>query len=351
MLIVLAGGVARAQSGAATATPAPKRAEEVYKNIQVLKGIPADQMLPTMQLITTSLGTQCNHCHVEGANERDDKGPKEFARIMMQMVFGLNKNVFGGRQAITCYTCHHGNLRPVSTIDPADMGRPSQVPGLVGNQPGANLILDKYLAAMGGEDAVAKITSRVARGKIESAANNPAPVELYFKSPDHGLLVTHILGNDSSTVYSGNSGWTSSPVNGTQEMTAAETEAAKLEDTLYLAANAKKTFRWRVAAPEMVGDKNAYVLDGSAPGHVPLRLYLDQQTGLLLRLMHFIETPFGTLPAQLDYDDYRDVDGVKTPFRISAIRPNARNTIQWERVQQNVPIEDAKFSKPPAPEH
>jgi hypothetical protein len=132
-------------------------------------------------------------------------------------------------------------------------------------------------------------------------------------------------------------------------MTAVDVEANKLEDDLYLAANAKKIYQWRVAPPEKVGDKNVYVLNGSAQGHVPVRIYLDQQTGFLLRLMHFTETPFGRLPTQLDYDDYRDVDGVKAPFRISAIRPNTRYTIQLNQVQQNVAVDDALFTKPAVP--
>jgi hypothetical protein len=251
--------------------------------------------------------------------------------------------------AITCYTCHHGNLRPAVTPEPAEMGRPSQAPGLVGNQPSASQMLDKYLQAVGGESAIAQITSRVAKGTLQSAANNPAAVEIYVKAPDKGLIVTHILGTDSSTGYSGNAGWTSSPDRGTSDLTAADTEGAMLEDGLYLAANAKKLYQWRVAAPERMGDKNVYVLDGSARGHVPVRLYLDQQTGLLLRMTHFLDTPLGRLPTQVDYDDYREVDGVKAPFRISAIRPNTRTTVQLDRVEQNVPVEDAKFTKPSAP--
>ncbi len=347
MILAFAASGARGQAGAGRT--APKMAEEVYKNIQVLQGVPADLLLPTMQLIAISLGTQCNHCHVNGGFERDDKAPKEFARVMMKMVFALNKGTFGDRPLITCYTCHRGNLRPVGTVEPADMGKTSPAPGLVGNQPSANQMIDQYLQAIGGSDAISKISTRVAKGKIESAANPTAPVEMYAKAPDKGLTVTHILGTDSFVGFNGNSGWISNPTNGTGDLAAAETEAAKLEDPLYLAANVKKTYRWHVEAPEKAGDREAYVLNGDSQGHVPVRIYLDRQTGLLLRLVHFVDTPFGRLPAQLDYGDYREVDGVKVPFQISAVRPNGRNTIRLEQVQQNVPVEDAKFVKPATP--
>ena len=341
-LALTASGVS-AQSGAAQ-----KNAEDIYKNIQVLKGVPADQWNATMQFIATALGTQCSHCHVQGAFDKDDKSPKEFARVMIKMVFDLNQNTFGGRQIITCYTCHRGNLRPIGTLDPATMGRPSQVPGLVGNQPSAIQMLDKYLQALGGMDAIAKVTTRIAKGKMEEAANPPSDIEIYLKSPDHSLIVTHVLGSDSSTGYSGDAGWTSNSTSGIRDMASADTQGAQLEDNLYLASNAKKIYHWHVEAPEKVGDRTVYVLNGDAQGHIPVRLYLDQQTGLLLRMMHFIETPLGDLPTQIDYGDYRDVDGVKVPFRISAIRPNTRNTIQLDQVQQDVPVEDAKFTKPAA---
>jgi hypothetical protein len=338
---------ARAQSGAPAS--GVKMAEEVYKNIQVLKGVPAEQIPPTMQLIAASLGTQCSHCHVSGANEKDDKTPKEFARIMMKMVFDLNKNTFGDRMAVTCFTCHQGKLRPVGTMEPADLGRRSPAPGLVGGQPSADQMLSKLVQALGGEAAIAKITTRLATGTLESGANLPSPVEIYVKFPDKRLVVTHISGDESRSAAAGSTGWTSSAARGLRDMSAADVETNKLEDDLYLAATARKTYQWRVASSEKVGDKDAYVLNGSAQGHVPLRIYLDQQTGLLLRLAHFLETPFGRLPTQLDYDDYRDVDGVKVPFRISTIRPNTRYTIQLNQVQQNVPVEDARFAKPAAP--
>ena len=67
----LAIAVANGQTGE------PKTAEQVYKNITHLKGTPADQLLPGMQFIASSLGVQCSFCHVDGKPEADDKGPKK----------------------------------------------------------------------------------------------------------------------------------------------------------------------------------------------------------------------------------------------------------------------------------
>jgi hypothetical protein len=55
------------------------------------------------------------------------------------------------------------------------------------------------------------------------------------------------------------------------------------------------------------------------------------------------------MPVQIDYADYRDADGIKIPFRWTLARPNGRFSIQIDSVQQNVPVDDAKFAKPAAP--
>ena len=81
----------------------------------MLKGIPADQLIPAMQFITASLGVECQFCHVEGAFEKDDKKPKQTARKMMEMMFAINKDNFEGHREVTCYSCHRGSTDPVGT--------------------------------------------------------------------------------------------------------------------------------------------------------------------------------------------------------------------------------------------
>lgn len=96
-------------------TSAPKTAGQVYKNIQVLKDAPADQLVPAMQFISASLGAECDYCHVQNAFEKDDKQPKQTARKMMQMMFAINKNNFDGHRQVTCYSCHRGSTAPAGT--------------------------------------------------------------------------------------------------------------------------------------------------------------------------------------------------------------------------------------------
>src|ERR1022692_4278830 len=174
---------ASAQSGggethgiqAGTNSPGPKKAEEQFKNIQVLKGISAEQVIPSMMFITASLGVQCDFCHVQGAFEKDDKKPKQTARKMMEMMFAINKDNFEGHRAVTCYSCHRGNTDPVATpvvmAEEPTTGKneaKSIESGEAGatSGPSANQLFEKYLTAVGGEAAVEKVTSRVMKGTI-----------------------------------------------------------------------------------------------------------------------------------------------------------------------------------------
>ena len=92
-----------------------KTAEQQFKNIQVLKDIPAEQLIPTMQFIAGSLGVQCEFCHVEHEMDKDDKKEKQTARKMIAMELEIDKGHFENELQVTCYTCHRGSPHPVST--------------------------------------------------------------------------------------------------------------------------------------------------------------------------------------------------------------------------------------------
>src|SRR5215467_1030692 len=107
---ILAARAQSLQPGAAVC----KTASQQFKNIQVLKDIPADQLIPAMEFITASLGADCEYCHAEHAFDKDDKKPKQFARHMMEMMITINNENFEGKRWVTCYTCHRGAPKPIS---------------------------------------------------------------------------------------------------------------------------------------------------------------------------------------------------------------------------------------------
>ncbi len=355
--LVLIG--ARAQSTSAQTPPAPKLAEEQFKNIKVLKGIPAEQVFPAMQFITASLGVECEYCHVrEGkgmAFDKDDKKPKLTARKMMQMMFAINKDNFEGKREVTCFSCHRGAADPIGTPlvaaedaapEPSGEKKPAAAPAL----PTADQLFDKYLSAAGGAEAVQKITSRVEKGTLTAFGGQHFPVDVYSKAPDKRVSVMHIPGGDSVTGFDGHSGWLSVPGRPPHIMNADEISGARLDADLRFPVDAKTSAsKWMVSSGEKIDSHDTTQVVGQTEGQPPLKLYFDSQSGLLLRLVRYNETPLGRLPTQVDYSDYRDADGVKLPYRWSLARPGNRFSIQVDELHQNVPVEDSKFIAPPPP--
>jgi photosynthetic reaction center cytochrome c subunit len=362
-VLVVGLGTAKPQSSGAQASagsPGPKKAEEQFKNIQVLKGIPADQVFPTMQFITASLGVECDFCHVQNAFEKDDKKSKQTARKMMEMMFAINKDNFEGHREVTCYSCHRGSANPVAI--PAVMTEETQMPIGGPHQPGepkeeskesagpsAQQLLDKYVQASGGAGAIDKITSRVMQGTIDFGGKS-LPIDIYCKDPEKRISYTHMPDGDSVTAFNGQEGWLGSPGHPLREMHGSDLDSASIDADLHFPTHLQQMFsKMQVRGTEKIDDKDAYKVVGHRDGKPPIQLYFDQQSGLLLRLVRYGDTTLGLLPTQIDYTDYRDVNGVKVPYRWTLARPSGRFTIQVKELKQNVPVDDAKFVKPNPP--
>ncbi|MGB6431389.1 MAG: c-type cytochrome [Candidatus Acidiferrales bacterium] len=336
-----------------TASSAPqKNAEEVYKNIQVLKGIPSGQLLPAMEFISSSLGVECSYCHVQDHFERDDKKPKQTARAMMQMMFAINQNNFAGRKEVTCYSCHRGAASPVGTADVANVVQANRVapaseaPELPTNLPTVSQLLENYVNALGGAAAIEKITSRVEKGTA-AIRGQSVGLEIFTQAPDKQALIRHLPDGDSLAIFDGQEGWLVYPGRPTRAMEDAEIVAARMDSDLQFPLRVQQIFpEVRVEYPEKIGDREAYVLSCVTQGQPAVKLYFDEQSNLLLRVLRYVESPLGLDPTQIDYADYRDVDGVQVPFRVTIAQPGSTSIIQIDDVQQNIPIDDIKFAKP-----
>jgi photosynthetic reaction center cytochrome c subunit len=350
--IALACAMALLAGRAVAQAPAEegKTAEQQFKNIQVLKGTPADQLIPAMQFISASLGVKCDFCHVQGKFDSDEKQAKQTARHMITMTLAINKDYFNGHKDVTCNSCHNGHEEPTSTppVATADM-LPEHNENAEAANPGQTTpeqVLEKYLAAVGGADALQKVNSRVEKGTI-SAMGHDSPIEVFAAAPDKRATVAHMPNGDSITAFDGKIGWLGNTGRPPHDMSAAETEAFKLDADLYFPVHVKTLFtQLRMGHPEKIGDEQTYTVVGIRQGQPPVRLYFDASSGLLVRMVRYADTPIGRNPTQIDYADYRDVDGVKVPFRWTLARPGGRFTIQIQEAKQNVPIEDDKFAKP-----
>jgi len=336
--------------------PSPTAAEK-YKNIQVLKNIPADQLIPAMQFVAASLGVECDFCHVAGPDKRlefdkDDKKEKKTAREMMQMMFTINAQNFKGQREVTCNTCHRGSPNPQAVPavlaegpKPIEEHEHAADPASL---PSGEPVMAKFLQAIGGNVALGKVTTRVESGKALMPEGGSMPITIYTKTPDQRVSVMHTPKGDSVTAYNGVAGWLLFPGRPPRAMSAADELAARLDaEAFYPAALPQQFTALKLQPhPEKIGDNEADVVLGEAKDQAPVKLYFDKNSGLLVRMVHYTDTPLGFLPTQVDYSDYRDVGGVKTPYRWTLGRPSGSFTIQLDKVEQNLAIDESKFAEP-----
>src|SRR5579859_298549 len=357
-LSIWASRDSKAQSPQLRVDTAGKTAVQAYKNITILKDIPADQLLPSMQFISASLGVECEFCHVERAFEKDDKKEKQTAREMLTMMFAINKENFQGRREVTCNSCHHGSaqvaavpaiVEEANTFEHA-LGRPgaANTPSSGENpqsaaKPSADQVIDKYLQAIGGTEALAKVNTLVEHGEINFGGRQ-VPVDVYAKAPDKRLSVMRMPNGESITAFDGQAGWLANGGRPPRPMNEAENAGAKIDAQLSFPQNLKQMFdEVRVGRPEKIGEQDETVLLGRKKGQPPVKLYFDPQSGLLTRVLRFTETPLGRMPVQIDYSNYRDQGGVKMPQQWTLARPGGRFTIQIDQVDRQQPLPDSKF--------
>ncbi len=327
------GGAPSAQSaagGQAGATAAPLLAEQAFKNIQALKGISAADFMGTMGIMTAALGFDCSECHVAAGTDKVDWAAdtprKVIARRMVNMVTAINQNNFAGRQLVTCWTCHRGRDKPVvtpnldlvygmPTLEPDDLVVAS-VPGL----PKPDEIIDKYLQALGGAERLAGITSFTATGTSIGFGGfgGGGAVQIYAKAPDQRSTIiefTNAPGRDASIrSYDGTTGWNKTPLTvlGEYQLSGSELDGARLDAQMAFPSQVKRVLsNLRTLQPTTINDRDVDVVQGNGPARLFATLYFDKQTGLLTRMVRYGNSPIGRLPTQIDYADYREVDGVK----------------------------------------
>ena len=359
--------LAVALCAAAQQPAAVRTAEQQFKNILVLKGTPANQVVPAMHVIEKSLGVDCEFCHVEDRS-KDDKQAKQTARQMITMVLDLNKTTFAGKTQVTCFTCHQGHADPV-TVPPlpqgpamAMMAAAAEPPATAPSLPSVDQVLAKYVQALGGEQALRKVTSRVITGTWElptgPGGNTPVPAQLerYQKAPNLTMSVNTTPKFTTAQGFDGKSAWLQDAMGGVADAPAIDQGHLKRSADLYQSLNLKQQFPdLAVTGTDKVNGHDAYVLVGTSAGERPERLLFDTKTGLLLREEILVHTTVGDNPIAVEYDDYRKTgSGVKFPFVIRSI-PGApytlysllsHSTIRVKKVQDNGSIDDAKFVRP-----
>ena len=380
-IIVLSGGaIARAQNPPQQGT---LLSEQVFKNIQVLKGIPVDDFMETMGVMCASLQFDCSDCHANAGTDKVDWAAdtprKRMARTMVTMVKNINQTNFGGRQMVTCWTCHRNRDRPLTTptmevlygMPPLDWDDVIVAPP---GSPSPDSILDKYIQASGGAQRLAGLTSFVGKGTSVGFGGfgGGGNVEIDAKAPDKRatiiLFKEETNRGDQIRTYDGNTGWVRTPLNvlGEFQLVGSDLDGYRFDAQLSFPGQIKQILtNLKTGPPTSIVDLPApasqsslqqdvtlgqthlvNVIQGTGPRGLLVTLYFDRDSGLLLRELRYGSSPIGRVPTQIDYADYKDVNGIKLPFRITYAWLDGRDSIVLNEIRTNVPIDDTKFGRP-----
>jgi photosynthetic reaction center cytochrome c subunit len=369
-ICLLGATLARGQTGSASpAAQKPLMSEQAFKDVQVLRGIPVKEFMETMGFFAASLSLNCTDCHGEAsgsswARYADNTPLKQTSRRMIQMVNAINKANFGGAPYITCYTCHRGSQRPkaIPSLAQQYSAPPDEDPDEIEPNPvvrvtmTAEQILDRYIQAIGGAAAAAKLASFTAKGTYEGFDSDfeQVAVDVYAKAPDMRVSVIHMRAGDSVTTYDGREAWAAGPSDLTPvtlfSLVEESLEGVRLDAQLAFPGQIKQILTdWRTGFPPLsIDNRPVDVIQGRTPGKSRVKLYFDKETGFLVRSVRYSTTAVGTVPITVVYSNYRDVPGlgVKIPYTWQVTWTNGRGTYNVTSLQPNVAIDAARFGRP-----
>ena len=312
LILAVVIGIASSNTLAAQSAPT-QTAGERYKSVRVLTDAPASQMIEMMSVVAGSLGVTCAHCH-ETDFASDAKPMKDTAREMMRMTRAADE-LFGGRGAITCNTCHQGHAVPpaVAAVEQAAWLRPAAPAASPNPLPTADQVFARYVTAVGGAAAIEKVSRRTIAGRVTRDNGRTGPMSGIF------TLTQELPGTaQMDTKFS-------FPLEAEAELNA---EFFRPRRAAELAARATVVGRGAIRGRPTV------ILEVGNPSGAPgYRLHFDEADGLLVARESRKATPLGVLAERHELSDYREINGVRQPFRIEWMRADYHVTFEIESVK------------------
>lgn len=335
-------------------------AKDVFKNVILLRDIPVDTFFEAMGMFASAMGEDCTFCHASKAYFDKAAFAEQTPRMMrtrqmIAMVNALNKQHFGGQPRVTCFTCHGGSQSPKGEPDLAlQYSPPSEDPNArtfpVDPRFSATQLFDKYIAAIGGAARLAQLKTFAARGTYSGfdTALAKVLVELFGRAPAQQTMIVHMFNGDSVRTFDGHNAWMAGPDTPLPlvKLTDGNLEGARLDAMLWFPGPAlRDAFSdWRIGRTA-IDEQEVLVAQGLSDGQPRANFYFDD-SGMLVRVVRWTQTPVGYVPTQIDYEDYREVNGIKIPFRRSATQTYMQMTVDLEEFRPNAPVDAATFATP-----
>src|SRR5262245_17023188 len=298
--------------GGQAAPAAPLVSEQVFKNVQVLKGITVNEFLGTMGVFSAALGMSCEDCHQADdskgwAGYAEDNPRKQMARVMVTMMATINRTNFRGRQLVTCYSCHRGADRPkpspalnsIYSLPPLE--DPPDIVVQVKTSPTADEVFEKYFKWVGGTQRLAALTSFTATGTRVGYGpeSETSQLQIFAKAPAQRTSIIQTSSGNNISTFDGTRGWLSAPFRPVDvlEVTGQELEGMKFTAALGFPGGVKQmASMWRVGRAVVIDDKEAWVVQGTGTSGAMISLLFDSESGMLLRSIAYADSPVGRLP-------------------------------------------------------
>ncbi len=215
--------------------------------------------------------------------------------------------------------------------------------------PTVDEILERNIKAIGGEEAIRKVTTRTSKGSFEiEAMNMTGAFEVYSKAPNKTATTIELPGvGKMNNVFDGEKAYVSDPMQGLREPSGDDLESARRSADFYQSLNYKKNYaKLEAKGTEKVGASEAYVVIATPAKGDPDKLFFDAKTGLLVKSETERDTPQGKMPTETFYENYKTVEGLSMAHTIRNVTPAFVVTIKLTEIKHNVPVDDAKFAKP-----
>ncbi|HEX8723957.1 MAG TPA: photosynthetic reaction center cytochrome c subunit family protein [Gemmatimonadaceae bacterium] len=365
VLSVAAMAAVGTSASAQDSTAHERTAGEVYHNVQVLKDTPLSEWLPTMQLISGSLGASCDLCHVPGKFASDARRTKQTARRMIRMVLAINRDNFDGHTVVTCNTCHRGSLRPqglpglfsktpdelaeyereVAAIPdstrPETMQRREREPRTApAGLPSADAIFASYTRAVGAD----KLTSLHIAGTGKDPRRTLPTFDVQFVFPDKLVMKGAGRRGPQEQIVNGSQGWIVDST-GRHAMTPAQVAMAIRSARSYRPVKfIDEAHDARVRGVEIAEGHACYVVQWQAAPDVLRMAYFDTATALLYKVRDLSQTPLGRVTSEQRFEDYRNVGGVQLPFAIVSLYPQDELDFTVTQATPNADVDARLFT-------